>query len=122
MFVCLKCNDIASCGPLAKLRQGAVIISLQNGVENAPRLRELLPGYAVVAGMVPYGVNEVAAGHFHRGTFGSLAFEDLLPSAVRDGLVRGGLEVELHSPREMEALMWGKLVINLQNAPNARDA
>lgn len=119
VFVCLKCNDIASCGPLTRLRPGAVVVSLQNGVDNAARLRGLLPGITVVAGMVPYGVNEVSPGHFHRGTYGPLAFDDSLPMALQDVLRRSGLQVEIHPPKAMEAVMWGKLLINLQNAPNA---
>jgi len=37
VIVTLKCTDMASCKPLLNLRQGTVIISLQNGVENTTR-------------------------------------------------------------------------------------
>ena len=119
VFVCLKCNDIASCGPLSNMKAGRIIISLQNGVNNTQRLRELLPHHTVVAGMVPYGVNEISPGHFRRGTFGPLAFEDTVPSEIQKALKASGLGFEIHKPVAMEAVMWGKLIINLQNAPNA---
>jgi len=81
-------------------------------------LRDLLP-YEVVAAMVPYGVNEVSPGHFRRSTYGSLAFEDTVPQELLDALETSGLRTETYSPEDIKAVLWGKLIINLQNAPNA---
>ena len=118
VFVCLKCGDTANAHPLQSLRPDAVIVSLQNGTENAAKLRKLCSQH-VVAGMVPYGVNELAPGHFHRGTYGALVFEESFPSELCSALQGQGLSVELVERSVMPAVQWFKLVINLGNALNA---
>ncbi|MBO9474177.1 2-dehydropantoate 2-reductase [Shimia sp. R10_1] len=96
--------------------KNAVIVSLQNGVENAANLQAALPEYDVRAGMVPFNVVWVGGGRFHRGTSGDIAI------AQGDGLVGRHLscpDLAVHERRDMAALQWGKLVINLNNALNA---
>ena len=96
--------------------QNAVIISLQNGVGNAGILRAALPGRRVLAGMVPYNIVQMGEGRFHRGTGGALTIE-----AGVDGLTTyltaPGLTVA--EERDIEGILWGKLLINLNNALNA---
>jgi 2-dehydropantoate 2-reductase len=96
----------------------ALVISLQNGVSNADMLRAALPGRSVLAGMVPYNVAERAPAHLHRGTGGRIVLEaapvldrwqPLFPSA--------GLDVETST--DIVAVLWGKLLVNLNNAINA---
>ena len=48
------------------------VISMQNGVENADRIRTEPPALAVVAGMVPFNVVLLPDGQVHRGTTGAL--------------------------------------------------
>lgn len=119
VFVCLKIHDNQAAALLAKLRRETLIVSLQNGVDNQRILSELLPRHTVVAGMVPYGVVEVAPGCFRRGTYGPLAFNDTMPAIVTAALRSSGLAVELHNDEDMRAVQWCKLVINLGNALNA---
>ncbi|CAN5620871.1 2-dehydropantoate 2-reductase [soil metagenome] len=96
----------------------AVIASLQNGITNAETLRAALPGRVVLAGMVPFNVARTGAGHYHRGTSGSLMVE-AHPSV--EPLVRAchsaGLPLETRA--DMPAVLWSKLVMNLNNAINA---
>ena len=96
----------------------AVIVSLQNGITNAEALRAALPGRVVLAGMVPFNVARTGPGHYHRGTSGTLMIEahpavEPLIIACRDA----GLPIE--SRPDMAAVLWGKLVMNLNNAINA---
>jgi 2-dehydropantoate 2-reductase len=96
----------------------AVIISLQNGITNAEALRAALPGRVVLAGMVPFNVARTAPGHYHRGTSGSLMVEahptvEPLILACRDA------ELPIEPRPDMPAVLWGKLVMNLNNAINA---
>ena len=93
----------------------AVIVSLQNGVGNAAALRQALPGHRVLAGMVPFNVLYRGEGRFHRGTSGSIVIEDDGGTAAL--LTAPHLPVEASG--DMAAVLWGKLLLNLNNALNA---
>lgn len=101
----------------AHARADAVVVSLQNGVDNADRLRAGLPGRTVLAGMVPFNVvqsggNEIPL-RVHRASAGATMME-----AGHAGLVTlldvAGLPVEAHA--DLKAVLWGKLLMNLNNA------
>lgn len=94
------------------------VISLQNGVSNPERLRALLPGRVILAGMVPFNVAEPGPGHLHQGTSGAIAIEDHpAVQAYMPGFAAAGLTVSLHL--DMVPVLWAKLLINLNNAVNA---
>ncbi|MDN7489900.1 MULTISPECIES: 2-dehydropantoate 2-reductase [unclassified Burkholderia] len=100
------------------LRPGTVVVSFQNGLHNADVLREALPQATVLAGLVPFNVIERAPGAFHQGSAGALAAETspaLTPFA--GAFARAGLPLALH--RDMRAVQWAKLLLNLNNAVNA---
>ncbi|MFA5122221.1 2-dehydropantoate 2-reductase [Zavarzinia sp.] len=102
----------------AHARSAVPVLSFQNGVTNPERLRAALPGHPVLAGMVPYNVAEPAPGHFHQGTSGKLMVDDA--PAIRPWLAlfqAAGLPLSLRS--DMAAVLWAKLLINLNNAINA---
>jgi 2-dehydropantoate 2-reductase len=94
----------------------AVVVSLQNGIGNADRLRAVARAQRVVAGMVPFNVVHRGEGRFHRGTDGSLTVEASVPGLLAM-LSVPGLAVEEHP--DMAGLAWGKLLMNLNNALNA---
>lgn len=99
-------------------RDGTVVLSLQNGVSNADRLRRTLPSMRIVAGMVPFNVAQPGPGHYHQGTGGDLHADDGTAIAPYAPLfATAGLPLALS--RDMAGVMWGKLVINLNNAINA---
>jgi 2-dehydropantoate 2-reductase len=93
----------------------AEVISLQNGLGNAARLRAALPGRKVFAGMVSFNVLSRGHGRFHRGTSGPIVLEEV------DGncplFIAPHIELLCHA--RMEAVLAGKLVYNLNNALNA---
>ncbi len=97
----------------------AVVVSLQNGVSNAEVLRAALPGRTVLAGMVPFNVAEPEPGRFHRGTgVGGLTVEahpDLEPFLER--FAAAG--VPIGETDNILGVLWGKLLVNLNNAVNA---
>jgi 2-dehydropantoate 2-reductase len=99
-----------------QLKSGTPVLSLQNGVSNAERLAAALPGVRVLAGMVPFNVAKVAPGHYHQGT-GSLIAADPAMKPFAALFAKAGLPLALQD--DMLAVMWGKLVINLNNAVNA---
>ncbi len=99
---------------------GAIVVSLQNGVDNVPLLRSELAGRAVVAGMVPFNVAQslpdVVAPRFHRSTSGAVTIEEG-HEKLRTLLDVDGLQCRAHP--DMAGLAWSKLILNLNNALNA---
>ena len=104
--------------PLASIG-GGTIVSFQNGVSNATRIRAVLPSREVLAGMVPFNVARPEPGHFHNGTSGALVLESRagLETALAAALRSAGFPVETRT--DTEAVLWTKLLINLNNAVNA---
>lgn len=96
-----------------------VLISFQNGVTNAKRINKILTESRVLAGMVPYNVLSKGSGVFHSGTSGKLLIQK--DSIISDEIIsifqKSGLEIESHI--NMEGILWGKLIFNLNNAINA---
>lgn len=96
--------------------EGTIVISLQNGVGNADLLRAVLPGRDIRAGMVPFNVVQLGDGHFHRGTSGDIVIA-AGPGGVGDVLSVPHLPVR--EAADMPSVLWGKLLLNLNNALNA---
>ena len=94
-----------------------VIYSLQNGVGNMLVLREVLKGYPVVAAMVAFNALWVGEGRFHRATDAGLVLGKHPASHQLARLLK-----QSHIPTtiasDMEAVLWGKLCLNLNNAIN----
>jgi len=100
------------------LPAGATVVSLQNGIRNQAVLQAALPRQRVLAAMVPFNVVRREAGSYHRGTSGRLMIDDD-PAAVPllDACRAAALDIEPR--RDMPAVQWAKLVLNLNNAINA---
>ncbi|RRH97160.1 2-dehydropantoate 2-reductase [Mesorhizobium tamadayense] len=98
-------------------RPDAVVISLQNGVDNADRLRAGLPGRRVLAGMVLFNVVQSPDGEtpfrVHRASEGEVMIEEGVDGLI-DALDVEGLAVEARA--DMKAVQWSKLLFNLNNA------
>ncbi len=102
----------------AVLAPGTPVLSLQNGVDNAELAATAAPALTCLAGMVPFNVAEIGPGCFHRGTTGTLAAQD--HPALRPWLplfARAGLPLTLHA--DLRPVLWGKLLLNLNNPVNA---
>ncbi|MEP5571376.1 MAG: 2-dehydropantoate 2-reductase, partial [Nitratireductor sp.] len=104
-----------------RVRPGAVVVSLQNGVENPAILRAWLGArHPVVAGMVPFNVVAAMAADgapvFHRATEGT-TLVDRAPAGLAAFLGVAGFPVS--AAADMDAVLWGKLLLNLNNALNA---
>ncbi|HEU5128730.1 MAG TPA: 2-dehydropantoate 2-reductase [Glycomyces sp.] len=103
-------------GPL--LKPGAVVLSLQNGLRNAEKLRDLLPGIDVLPGTVGFNVVNRGAGWFHGATSGDLEAQahEALDACAAD-FERAGLP--LVRREDMRGVQAAKLLLNLNNAVNA---
>jgi len=99
----------------------AAVVSLQNGVGNVDTLRARLgASRSLVPGMVPFNVVPTLNGgqrrRFHRATSGTMLIAHFAPG-LRDALDVPGARVAEHA--HMTNVLWGKLVLNLNNALNA---
>ena len=102
----------------ACLAAGTLVVSLQNGISNAAVAQHAAPALCVLPGMVPYNIAEIAPGHFHRGTTGSLAAQ--AHPALRAWLLwfeRALTPLALYP--DLLPVQWGKLLLNLNNPVNA---
>ena len=120
VLVTVKSAQTADAGAaLAQvLPEGAVAVSLQNGVRNAGVLRAALPGRRVLAAMVPFNVIRRGPGAYHRASAGVLRIDDDPAAAPLVAACRAAA-LPLEPRRDMAAVQWGKLVLNLNNAINA---
>jgi 2-dehydropantoate 2-reductase len=100
---------------------GVIVVSLQNGVGNVDQLLARLGGMGrIVAGMVPFNVVQSHGSgdpaRFHRATSGTIMIGAGVPG-LREALnVKGAKVVER---ADMPGVLWGKLMLNLNNALNA---
>jgi len=96
----------------------ATVISFQNGVSNVDLLKEKLSRANVLRGMVPFNVAALGNGRWHKGVAGTLWVEDHeVTRALAEGI--GNRPGRLKLSDDMVAVLWGKLLINLNNAVNA---
>ncbi|PBC08372.1 2-dehydropantoate 2-reductase [Mesorhizobium sp. WSM3859] len=98
-------------------RPNAVVISLQNGVDNADRLRAALPERRVLTGMVMFNVVRSPDGELpfrvHRASQGEVMIDAGI-HGLAERLDVDGLAVEARA--DMKAVQWSKLLMNLNNA------
>ncbi|QAY75800.1 2-dehydropantoate 2-reductase [Sphingosinicella sp. BN140058] len=100
-------------------KNGALVISFQNGVSNVDALRDVLKDrFEIAQAMVPFNVAYLGHGRFHKGVAGELVVQDIPRTRVLAQEVGGG-PAALRLADDMAAIAWGKLLINLNNAVNA---
>jgi 2-dehydropantoate 2-reductase len=123
VLVTLKSGGTSDMGSLIARHApaDAIVVSLQNGVDNVAALRAHLgPEQQAVAGMVPFNVvqsrEEGGRPRFHRATSGTLLIAAGVPG-LREALDVPGAAVAEHA--DMTGVLWGKLLLNLNNALNA---
>ena len=119
VLVCVKSGDTGEAGRILKAAtgDGTVIVSMQNGVSNADTLREALPGRTVLSAMVPFNVARIGESRFHRGTEGATVIEDDGPAReIARHLDQAGVPAMVTD--DIEPVLWGKLLMNLNNAVN----
>jgi 2-dehydropantoate 2-reductase len=117
VLFCVKSADTEAAGRLMAphLASQALVLSLQNGVDNAERLQAILPGHAVAAAVVYVAVDMAGPGHvLHKGR-GELVLAPasagkMDSEAAAAAFKSAGVPTEV-SAAVREAL-WTKLLIN----------
>ncbi|HEX5257869.1 MAG TPA: 2-dehydropantoate 2-reductase, partial [Sphingomicrobium sp.] len=122
ILLCVKSGATAEAAReiAAHGREGALVISFQNGVSNVDVLkREVGDRFEVVRGMVPFNCAYLGDGRFHKGVAGAPLYAEDCPRTreLSNGVGAGPAALKLSD--DMLGLAWGKLLINLNNAINA---
>ncbi len=120
-LVTVKSRDTAEAGRELDgvLAPGCVVVSLQNGLENARVLRSHLGAREVLAGIVGYNVVRESPVRFRQASSGKLIIErgGARARELSRWLRRAGQHVEAR--RDVERILAGKLLLNLNNGIGA---
>jgi len=112
VLFCVKSTDTESGAAAIRphLAPDALVLSLQNGVDNADRLRALLP-QEVIAAVVYIGVEMAGPGHVRHHGRGELVIE---PSKASDDIARAliaaGVPTDISD--NVRGALWAKLILN----------
>lgn len=93
------------------LKPGALVLCLQNGVDNAERLRAVLPGVQVAAAVVYVATEMAGPGHLRHHGRGELVIEPSPASErVAQALTAAGVPTEISD--NVCGALWAKLILN----------
>jgi 2-dehydropantoate 2-reductase len=113
VLFCVKSLDTEAAGALLRphLAPDALVLCLQNGVDNAERLRTVLTGTMVAAAVVYVAVEMAGPGHVRHHGRGELVIEPSGASvAVAQALIAAGIPTEISS--NVRGELWAKLILN----------
>lgn len=109
----VKSPDTESAGAQMRehLKPGALVLCLQNGVDNAERLRAVLPGAQVAAAVVYVATEMAGPGHLRHHGRGELVIEPSPASErVAQALIAAGVPTEISD--NVRGALWAKLILN----------
>jgi len=113
VLFCVKSMATESAGRqlLAFLRPDTLVLCLQNGVDNAERLRTVLPAHEVAAAVVYVATEMAGPGHLKHHGRGELVIEPAQGSErVAQALLAAGVPTEISG--NVRGALWLKLIIN----------
>ena len=113
LLFCVKSLDTEAAGALIRphLARDTLVLTLQNGVDNADRLRGVLAQHTVASAVVYVATEMAGPGHVKHNGRGELVIEPSTNSeAVAQALIAAGVPSEI-SPNVRGAL-WAKLILN----------
>ncbi|MBC7435150.1 MAG: 2-dehydropantoate 2-reductase [Bdellovibrionales bacterium] len=113
ILFCVKSTDTESAGALLRphLKPGVLVLCLQNGVDNADRLRAVLPEIEVAAAVVYVATEMAGPGHVKHHGRGELVMEPSSTSlAVAQAFAAAGVPTEVSD--NVRGALWQKLIIN----------
>ena len=113
VLFCVKSSDTEVAGRLMHpfLQANALVLCLQNGVDNADRLRVVLPRHAVSAAVVYVATEMAGPGHVKHHGRGDLVIEPSASSAeVAQALKVAGVPTEVSN--NVRGELWAKLTLN----------
>ncbi|WP_281645218.1 2-dehydropantoate 2-reductase [Parendozoicomonas sp. Alg238-R29] len=118
IFLCVKSGQTEEAAKqILTYKPNTTVISMQNGVRNASRLRKLLPNANIVAGMVPYNVVALPNARFHKATEGHIYLEENVALNPIKNLLKQAFQPCWFS--DLGSVQYSKLLLNLNNPINA---
>lgn len=118
VLFCVKSTDTEAAGAQMKpyLASDALVLTLQNGVDNAERLRTVLPPQQVAAAVVYVATEMVGPGHVRHHGRGELVIE---PSAGSQDAAQilNGAAIPTEVSDNVRSALWTKLIINCAYNP-----
>lgn len=113
VLFCVKSMDTEAAGRQLRpsLRPDTLVLCLQNGVDNAERLRTVLPEHEVAAAVVYVATEMAGPGHLKHHGRGELVIEPSTASErVAQALAAAGVPTEVSA--NVRGALWLKLIIN----------
>ena len=117
VLFCVKSTDTESAGAMIEpfLRADALVLCLQNGVDNADRLRARLPQHDVAAAVVYVATEMAGPGHVKHNGRGELVIAPSTSAAVSSqalaqALIAAGVPTEISG--NVRGALWAKLTLN----------
>ena len=120
VFVTLKCHQLTSIAEqlLAITHNKSHIVLMQNGIGSIDLLVPLLPNRYIFQGITPFNVLQLDNAVFHKGTEGHFYFQSTpFTKTIQQAFKSNGLTCHLH--KQMQQVIYGKVLLNLNNALNA---
>ena len=93
------------------LASGAIVLGLQNGVDNAERLRVLVPGHAVEPAVVYVATEMAGPGHVRHHGRGDLVL-GTSPAAREAAALFVAAGVPVQTSDNVAGALWAKLILN----------
>jgi 2-dehydropantoate 2-reductase len=113
VLFCVKSLDTETAGAQLRpyLAPDALVLCLQNGVDNADRLRTVLADTAVAAAVVYVAVEMAGPGHVRHHGRGELVIE---PSSASQSVAQAlmAADVPTHVSGNVRGELWAKLILN----------
>lgn len=109
----VKSTDTESAGAQMRehLKPGALVLCLQNGVDNTERLRTVLPQVRVAAAVVYVATEMAGPGHLRHHGRGELVIEpDPASERMAQALIAAGIPTEISD--NVRGALWAKLILN----------
>jgi 2-dehydropantoate 2-reductase len=113
VLFCVKSTDTEAAGAqmLPHLAPDALVLTLQNGVDNADRLRGVLPQHSVAAAVVYVATEMAGPGHVKHHGRGELVIEPS-PASAATALALAAAGVPTEVSDNVRGALWLKLILN----------
>jgi 2-dehydropantoate 2-reductase len=113
VLFCVKSMDTEAAGRQIRptLRPDTLVLCLQNGVDNAERLRTVLPEHEVAAAVVYVATEMAGPGHLKHHGRGELVIEPARAAdSVAQAFAAAGVPTEISA--NVRGALWLKLILN----------
>lgn len=133
VWVTVKCTSLEAIIPDLQKVVGpnTLILMCQNGVGSHQLIEAVFPQNKVLRIMFPFNVVSAQLGEFKRSSSGTIAFEKITRTqadnpGLKESLLLAQIGQALHCAtfpvtmcKDMDALLWAKIQLNLTNSVNA---